>query len=71
MMKRTASSVRPIWAAVLAMTLLPAEALSASLEMMTTGGCSCCHAWARHLPEAGHEVVVHSRPAIPLEWKGI
>ena len=38
--------------------ILPGEGLSASLEMMTTGGCSCCHAWARHLREAGHDVAV-------------
>lgn len=58
MMMRTSSSLRPVWLATLAMTLLPAAAFSASLEMMTTGGCACCHAWARHLREAGHEVVV-------------
>ena len=58
MMTRTASMLRPVWLAVLAITLLPAAAFSASLEMMTTGGCACCHAWARHLREAGHEVVV-------------
>jgi hypothetical protein len=58
MMMRTASSLRLMWLAMLVMTLLPAAAFSASLEMMTTGGCACCHAWARHLREAGHEVVV-------------
>lgn len=58
MMTRTASSLRPVWLAVLAITLLPTAAFSASLEMMTTGGCACCHAWARHLREGGHEVVV-------------
>ena len=58
MMGRTVSSLRPAWLALLGMTLLPAAALSASLEMMTTGGCACCHAWARHLRETGHEVVV-------------
>lgn len=58
MMMRTSSSLRLIWLAMLVMTLLPAAAFSASLEMMTTGGCACCHAWARHLREAGHEVVV-------------
>lgn len=58
MMMRTSSSLRLMWLAMLVMTLLPAAAFSASLEMMTTGGCACCHAWARHLREAGHEVVV-------------
>lgn len=58
MMARTVSSLRPVWLAVLAIILLPAAAFSASLEMLTTGGCACCHAWARHLREAGHEVVV-------------
>lgn len=58
MMTPTASSLRPVGVAMLAITLFPAAALSASLEMMTTGGCACCHAWARHLREAGHEVVV-------------
>lgn len=58
MMARTVYSLRPVWVAVLAVTLLPAAAFSASLEMLTTGGCVCCHAWARHLRESGHEVVV-------------
>jgi len=58
MMMRTLSSLRLMWLAMLVMTLLPAAAFSATLEMMTTGGCACCHAWARHLREAGHEVVV-------------
>lgn len=58
MMTRTASLLRPVWLAVLTITLLPAAAFSASLEMMTTGGCACCHAWARHLREGGHEVAV-------------
>jgi len=57
MMMRTLSSLRLMWLAMLVMTLLPAAAFSATLEMMTTGGCACCHAWARHLREAGHEVV--------------
>ena len=51
-------SLRPVWLAVLTIMLLPVTAFSASLEMMTTGGCACCHAWARHLREAGQEVVV-------------
>lgn len=55
---RPVPSLRSAWLALLGITLLPATALSASLEMMTTGGCVCCHAWARHLREAGHEVVV-------------
>ena len=38
--------------------LLPAAAMAASVEMMTTSGCSCCHAWARHLHAAGFEVTV-------------
>lgn len=38
--------------------LLPAAAMAASVEMMTTSGCSCCHAWARHLRAAGFEVTV-------------
>ena len=55
---RSVSSLRSAWLALLCITLLPAAALSASLEMLTTGGCACCHAWARHLRDAGHEVVV-------------
>lgn len=58
MMTRTVSSLRPVLLAFMVILLLPAAALSASLEMMTTGGCACCHAWARHLREGGHEVVV-------------
>ena len=58
MMARTVYSLRPVWLAVLTIMLLPVTAFSASLEMMTTGGCACCHAWARHLREAGQEVVV-------------
>lgn len=38
--------------------LLPAAAMAASVEMMTTSGCSCCHAWARHLRASGFEVTV-------------
>lgn len=49
---------RFVQAGALGISLFPITALAASLEMMTTGGCSCCHAWARHLREAGHEVVV-------------
>lgn len=55
---RAVSSLRSAWLALLCITLLPAAALSASLEMLTTGGCACCHACARHLRDAGHEVVV-------------
>jgi hypothetical protein len=44
--------------AALAIGSFPIAAFAASLEMMTTGGCSCCHAWARHVREAGHEVIV-------------
>jgi hypothetical protein len=49
---------RPVWVAALAIGFFPVAAVAASLEMMTTGGCSCCHAWARHVCAAGHEVVV-------------
>lgn len=42
----------------LLVVLLPATAMAASVEMMTTSGCSCCHAWARHLRAAGFEVTV-------------
>ncbi len=31
-------------------------AMAASVEMLMTSGCSCCHAWARHLRAAGHTV---------------
>lgn len=51
-------SFTPVWLTLVAIPLLPAMSFAASLEMMTTGGCACCHAWARHLREAGHEVVV-------------
>ena len=56
----TASRIcpRPVWMAALAIGFFPLAAVAASLEMMTTGGCSCCHAWARHVRAAGHEVVV-------------
>jgi hypothetical protein len=47
---------RPIWVAALAIGFFPVAAVAASLEMMTTGGCSCCHAWARHVRAPGHEV---------------
>ena len=49
---------RPVWMAALAICFFPVAATAASFEMMTTGGCSCCHAWARHLRAGGHEVVV-------------
>ena len=38
--------------------LLPAAAMAASVEMMTTSGCSCCHAWAKHLRAAGFAVTI-------------
>lgn len=34
------------------------SAVAATLEMITTSGCSCCHAWAKHLRAAGIEVTV-------------
>jgi|LNFM01.1.fsa_nt_gb hypothetical protein len=43
---------------VLFVALLPAAATPASVEMMTTSGCACCHAWARHLRAAGFDVTV-------------
>lgn len=49
---------RPVWMAALTIGLFPFAAVAASLEMMTTGACSCCHAWARHMRAAGHEVIV-------------
>lgn len=58
MMTRAVYPLRNVLLTVLAVMLLPTAAFSASLEMLTTGGCACCHAWARHLREAGHEVVV-------------
>lgn len=45
-------------ASVIALALMPVTALAASFEMATTGGCECCHAWARHLEAAGHDVKV-------------
>lgn len=42
----------------LLLILLPAAAMAASVEMITTSGCSCCHAWARYLRAAGFEVTV-------------
>lgn len=49
---------RSISIAALAIGLIPAVAVAASLDMMTTGGCSCCHAWARQMRAAGFEVTV-------------
>lgn len=49
---------RSAWMTAFAIGFFPVAAVAASLEMMTTGGCSCCHAWARHLRAAGHEVAV-------------
>lgn len=49
---------RSILIAALAIGLIPAAAVAASLDMMTTGGCSCCHAWARQMRAAGFEVTV-------------
>lgn len=43
---------------VLLVNLSPIAAMAASVEMLTTSGCSCCHAWARHLRAAGHTVNV-------------
>ncbi len=33
-------------------------AMAASVEMLMTSGCSCCHAWARHLRASGHTMTV-------------
>lgn len=44
--------------AAMAIGLLPATAAAASFEMVTTGGCACCHKWARYLEAGGHEVKV-------------
>lgn len=38
--------------------MVSASTVAATLEMMTTSGCSCCHAWAKHLRSAGIEVTV-------------
>ena len=54
----TAGMKRIVHLLVLFAALLPAAAMAASVEMMTTSGCSCCHAWARHLRAAGFEVTV-------------
>lgn len=37
---------------------LSGGAIAESFLMMTTSGCACCHAWARYLRAAGHEVIV-------------
>ncbi len=47
-----------VWLAVFAFGILPTIARAASVEMMTTSGCSCCHAWAKHLLAAGFDVTV-------------
>lgn len=47
-----------VWLAAVVFGLLPTIARAASVEMMTTSGCSCCHAWARHLRAAGFVVTV-------------
>lgn len=38
--------------------MVSTSTVAATLEMMTTSGCSCCHAWAKHLRSAGIEVTV-------------
>lgn len=38
--------------------MLSTSAVAATLEMMTTSGCACCHVWAKHLRSAGIEVTV-------------
>lgn len=47
-----------VWLAVFAFGSLPSVARAASVEMMTTSGCSCCHAWVKHLRAAGFDVTV-------------
>lgn len=46
--------------AALVLAVLPIQAARAAgaLEMMTTSGCFCCHAWAKHLRDAGYSVAV-------------
>lgn len=46
------------WLAVFVFGILPTVARAASVEMMTTSGCSCCHAWAKHLRAAGFDVTI-------------
>lgn len=53
-----ARTKRIVHVLVLFAALLPAAAMAASIEMMTTSGCACCHIWARHLRAAGFEVTV-------------
>lgn len=55
---QSTSYARAALASIIALALMPVTALAASFEMSTTGGCECCHAWARHLEAAGHEVKV-------------
>ncbi len=47
-----------VWLAAFAFGILPSVARAASVEMMTTSGCSCCHAWAKHLRAAGFAVTI-------------
>lgn len=56
-MRATRSVARALRVALIIL-LLPTSAFAASLEMMTTGGCECCHAWARHLRDDGFEVTI-------------
>lgn len=48
--------------AALVLAVVPVQAARAAgaLEMMTTSACFCCHAWAKHLREAGYSVAVKS-----------
>lgn len=53
---------RMLWFSFVALALahVPIQAARAAgtLEMMTTSGCSCCHAWAKHLRDAGYSVTI-------------
>ena len=57
-MRTCSSLIRTVLAPLMIACVLPLTAAAASLEMLTTGGCECCHAWARHMRAAGHDVVV-------------
>ncbi|MBP0581352.1 DUF411 domain-containing protein [Labrys sp. LIt4] len=50
---------------VAALVSLPglANAAGPTVEILTTGGCSCCLAWARHLQEQGYATDVRQLPS--------
>lgn len=46
---------------IVAWLLLTTSAQAWDMRMISTGGCECCHAWAKHLRAGGHQVKIDEK----------